>query len=299
MPIRVSIPRVNMWDVRGGVQRILAATHKYTNSREPLVFDLKECSFLSAEATALLASRLVSRQMKGLETQLDLAAVPRGVLRNLSRMGLLELCGASGRWVPRGSSLPLLITKQLDRERILQYIDTELMGRQQMPTMTERLQRSIRQAFFEVIGNVFYHSTSPVGAIVCGQIYPKAEEIQVTFLDRGIGVAAKVCSCIDGIRDEREAIEWALQRGTSTLSTGTQSRGLGLYLLRDFIRANEGQFRIYANGAYVEETPGARNRGYMEPTLKGTLVDLRINIRPDVSYGFIEEFADLDNSSHQ
>jgi len=297
MPIRISIPRVNMWDVGGGVQKILAATSKYTNSRESLVFDLTDCSFLSAEATALLASIIVGRQKKGLETQLHLADVPRGVLRTLSRMGLLELCEASARFVPRGSSLPLLITEHLDRERILQYIDNEVMSRPQMPTMTERLQRSIRQAFFEVIGNVFYHSTSPVGALVCGQIYPKAKEIQVTFLDRGIGVAAKICSCNDGIRNEAEAIEWALQRGTSTLSTGAQSRGLGLYLLRDFIRANEGQFRIYANGAYLEETPGTRNCGYMEPPLKGTLIDLRINIRPDVSYGFMEELADQDSSS--
>jgi anti-sigma regulatory factor (Ser/Thr protein kinase) len=210
----------------------------------------------------------------------------------LRKIGLLRLCDPEAGESPSGSSLPLLIVTSLDKPRILGYIDDELMSREEMPTMTKSLQKEIRRAFFEVIGNVFYHSGSAIGAIVCGQVYPKANEIQVTFLDRGIGLAAKVRSCVDGIEGDGIAIEWALQRGTSTLATGTQSRGLGLYLLRQFVRANEGEFRIYANGAHLEQKPQGVYSGSLSPQLRGTLVDLRIKVRPDVEYGFPDDFGD-------
>lgn len=290
MAIRVSIPQVNKWDVGGGVQKILAVINRYATFHEVLVLDLKGCAFLSAEATALLAAVFLDRQKRGLSTEIDLSVVPVDVQRHLERMGFFRQCGVRGGHTAPGSSLPLLVTEILDKQRILRYIDEEVMSRHQMPAMTAPLKKEIRRAFFEVIGNVFYHSGSPIGSIVCGQIYPNANEIQVTFLDKGVGVAAKVRACVDGIEEDGRAIEWALQRGTSTLATGIQSRGMGLYLLRDFIRANKGQFRIYANGAYVEETPWTLTRGSMEPPFRGTLVDLRIKIRPDVSYGFAEDF---------
>jgi anti-sigma regulatory factor (Ser/Thr protein kinase) len=290
MPIRIPVPQVNKWDVGGGVQKILAATHRAATTPEPLILDFAGCSFLSAEATALLASIFLDRKRRGFSTELNLAFVHADVGRHLDRTGLLWLCETGAGLSPSGSSLPLLTTEVLDRERILRYIDQELMGREQMPTMTARLQKDIRQAFFEVIGNIFYHSGSPIGAIVCGQIYPKANEIQVTFLDRGVGVAAKVRSCVNGIDGDGRAIGWALRRGTSTLATASLSRGLGLFLLREFIRANGGQFRIYANGAYLEETRGTPSRGSLDPPLKGTLVDLRIKIRWDVRYGFPDDF---------
>lgn len=290
MPIRVSIPQVNKWDVAGGVQSILAATHRYAASPDTLILDLSQSLFLSAEATALLASIFLDRQERRFPTRIEMAAAHAYVRRYLRQIGFLSLCDLEPKSVPPGSSLPLFVTRTLDKERVLRYIDEELMGRHEMPTMRERLRKDIRGAIFEVIGNVFYHSGSAIGAIVCGQIYPKANEIQVTFLDRGIGVAAKVRSCVDGIEGDGKALEWALQRGNSTLASGTLSRGLGLYLLREFIRANEGKFMIYANGAYFEETSRITNRGSIDPPLRGTLVDMRIKIRRDVEYGFAEEF---------
>lgn len=290
MTKKVLIPQVNIWDVGGGVQKIIEATYRNTDSEEPLILDFSFCSFLSAEATALLASIFLDRQKSGFQTQIDPFSVQAEVRRYLNRVGFFSICGLEEGYTYPASSLPLFTTEALEKDQVLRYIDREIMGRHEMPTMTEPLSKEIRRAFFEVIGNVFHHSESPVGAIVCGQIYPNANKIQITFLDRGVGLAAKVRSCVSSIRDDGEAIQWALKRGTSTLASRTQSRGLGLYLLREFIRANEGEFRIYANGAFLEETQGNANPGLMDPPLRGTLVDLRINIRPDVRYGFQEDF---------
>ncbi|MBI3015515.1 MAG: sensor histidine kinase [Candidatus Tectomicrobia bacterium] len=290
MPIRVGIPQVNKWDVEGGVRGILKATDRYANSQDPLVLDLARCSFLSAEATALLASIFLVRRKMEASTQIDSTTVQWPVWRHLQRMWFFSLSGIEEKGIAPGSSLPLFHTEALEKDRILRYIDEEILGRPAMPSMTPSLRKEIRRAFFEVIGNVFHHSGSLIGAVVCGQIYPNDNEIQITFLDRGVGVACKVRSWLDSIEDDKKAIDWALKRGTSTLATGTQSRGLGLYLLREFIKANEGQFRVYANGAFLEEASGRRTYRTLNPPLGGTLVDLRINIRPDVEYGFQQDF---------
>lgn len=290
MPIVVSIPRVNIWDIEEGVQKILTATRRSVTYPERLVLDFAGCSFLSAEAAALIASIFLERTRRGHDTHLDIGGADLDVRRYLQQIGLLKLCGVEAKGGSAGSSLPLRLMNRLDKEQVLSYVDQEIMDRDEMPAMTVPLKKEIRRAFFEVIGNIFYHSGSPVGAIVCGQIYPKINEVQIIFLDRGVGVARKVRSCVEAIGDDVKAIEWALQQGTSTLSTGTLSRGLGLYLLREFVRVNGGQFRMYANSAFFEEGPAIHGRRSMALPLQGTLIDLRIKIRQDVEYGFIEDF---------
>ena len=108
------------------------------------------------------------------------------------------------------------------------------------------------------------------------------------FYDAGIGVARCVRSVQTELPTDSSAIEWALEKGTSTLLSADEPRGLGLYLLREFIRANGGEFHIYANHGVVAEKGGKRERGKLRHPLFGTLIDMRIKIRSDVKYSFTQ-----------
>ena len=80
-----------------------------------------------------------------------------------------------------------------------------------------------------------------------------------------------------------DAIQWAVERGNSTWR-GDEPPGLGLYLLREFIKVNGGVFRIYANNGCYSEVNGSRSGYLLRTGLPGTLIDLRLQVRDDVTY---------------
>ena len=252
---------------------------------QPVVFSLRRCHFVSAEAIAILAGMKLLRDQGGLRTEIDTNTLDPKVKKVLNKSKLLKLFGHPPYpWTD--TSLPIYVQRSWSKKDILNYIDQEILRRHEMPEMSKILQKEIRRAFFELFGNVFYHSQSPIGGLVCGQVYPKAKvkQIQIVFYDAGVGVAKRVREAVPSVRSDNEAIEWALESGTSTLSNHSEPRGLGLYVLRRFLDINGGEFRIYANQGVVEEIAGCRRCTRLRYGLKGTLIEVRIKVTGDVKY---------------
>lgn len=106
--------------------------------------------------------------------------------------------------------------------------------------------------------------------------------------DAGLGLVQRVQTRGFAKNSPAEAIEWALQRGNST-SLDPHPHGLGLYLLREFIKVNGGDFRIYANNGHYGEDSGTPSRQVLQAALPGTLIELRFMIRDDVTYALSSE----------
>jgi hypothetical protein len=76
-------------------------------------------------------------------------------------------------------------------------------------------------------------------------------------------------------------LKWAFQPGTTTNPNGV-GRGLGLDLLKEFVKINKGRFEVFSHDGYVliDETQEAYwNR---QTFFEGTLVN--ITLRCDESY---------------
>ena len=79
-------------------------------------------------------------------------------------------------------------------------------------------------------------------------------------------------------------------RGNSTLSAKSDKpQGLGLFLLREFLRANKGVLRIYANRGLVRASHRGEDRIPLSSPVRGTLIDLRIRAAEGVVYQFLDE----------
>lgn len=266
------------------VPGLLVVLEGHWTMKDPVALDFDTCDFLSAEAVAVLAGFVQFRLARGLQTRLLPDTLRREVRKNLWKMGLLELFGKRPCQSPE-NSLPLYRQETYDREAIVRYIEREVMSRAEMPLMSKELRKEIRRSFVEIFGNVFHHSESVIGGLVCGQVYPKRKEIQLTFFDAGTGIGRNVRSCVRGISDDPTAIRWALERGTSTLALFQgHPRGLGLYLLRQFLKLNGGELQVYANSGYYREQGTEHQAVVFNPPLKGTLIDLRIRIEESISY---------------
>jgi hypothetical protein len=285
----VRVPKVSLWGRVDSIPGLVAALEGSWTIKDPVTLDFEPCDFLSAEAVAVLAGFVRFRRTRGQQTRLLPDTLRSEVRKNLWKMGLLELFGERPCPAP-GNSLPLYQQQTYDREAIVRYIEREVMSRAEMPLMSKNLRKEIRRSFAEIFGNVFNHSESLIGGLVCGQVYPKRKEIQLTFFDSGTGIGRNVRSCVKGVADDPTAIRWALERGTSTLALSQgHPRGLGLYLLRQFLRLNGGELQVYANSGYYREQGTEHQAIVFSPSLEGTLIDLRIRIEEGISYRLAEE----------
>jgi anti-sigma regulatory factor (Ser/Thr protein kinase) len=288
--MRIQVPQINEYSSNiKGWNNFLHTINPAFRTNKQICFNFKKCGFISTEGIALLAGVKFLRDVQGYQTIIDEDTIRKMVKIVLDRWGFLGLFGSEQpNWkrAPEDNITTLSIYRQqnLDINGIVSYIDAKILSRTEMPDMSELLRKEIRKAFFEIFSNIFNHSNSPIGGIVCGQIFPHDKKIQIVFYDAGIGIAQNVRNSQPSITLDEEAIEWALRRGTSTLSSENVSRGLGLYLIQMFLKANGGEFRIYANKGAVMEFNGQREIKKLPYPIKGTLIDMRIIIRDDIKY---------------
>lgn len=278
-----NFPQINTWDGPKGIEKVLNIVNPILLTKKNIIFNFKNCDFLSAEAIAILVGTKLLRKKMGLESSIDIDTLKGKIKKFLRKTRCLEFFGYyPPRWTD--NSIPIYVQQKFIKRDITDYIEREIFQRKEITTMSDILQKEIRKAFFELFENIFYHSESPIGGLVCGQVYPFDKKIQIVFYDEGIGISNRVRKSCSSIKSDIEAIKWALQRGTSTLSNNIEARGLGLFLLREFIRANKGNFRIYSNQVLVEEINVSLNCKTLSNNLNGTLIDIRINIHPNIKY---------------
>ena len=112
---------------------------------------------------------------------------------------------------------------------------------------------------WEIYSNAFEHSNTDIGVFSCGQYYRNQNDLVLSVTDFGKGIPRNVRSFLRH-KDVDEAqilklsgadcLKWAFKPG-STTCTGDVPRGLGLDLLKEFVRLNQGKLEVYSNNAYA------------------------------------------------
>jgi anti-sigma regulatory factor (Ser/Thr protein kinase) len=154
-----------------------------------------------------------------------------------------------------------------------------------MPAMTPQLAKEVQRSLCELFANIFVHANSPCGGLAIGQFYPKKRQIQICVCDGGIGIVRRVQDAGYGMSSPGEALAWALEEGTTTRSDASgPPGGLGLFLLREFVKLNGGALRVVANNGYLCLEAGRPNPQSLPVEFPGTLFQVKLNIRDDVVY---------------
>ena len=168
--------------------------------------------------------------------------------------------------------------------------------------LSESLRNEIIGRVWEIFANAFEHSMSPVGVFTCGQYYPGLKTLDLTVVDFGKGIPSNVRAYLKqkqspfDLRDLStmtavECLNWALVRGNTT-SSAVMGRGLGLDLLRDFIKVNHGKMEILSETGYL--FIGEQDR-YLERNTKfsGTIVSITLRC-DETFYKLASERSDVD-----
>lgn len=169
----------------------------------------------------------------------------------LERMRLFDLLGieskrkiqeheSAGRFVP--------LTKITTDEDLTKFI-TEVIPLLHLPP--EQTQ-PVRYVVSELTRNVFEHSGSKIGAVVCAQYYKKINMIRLGIADVGVGVK-KTIAVSHLANTDLEAVGLALTpgiTGTTKKIGGTDFNvGAGLFFIRSIAKVNRNYFVIYSGNA--------------------------------------------------
>lgn len=284
----IRVPTLNLYDGPAGIEAFLAAVTQAWSVSECVDLDCSQCGFISAEGVAVLASLRLYRDRCGLPTRMRWETVRPAIAKQMGRWGLTGLFGMSGHpWTD--SAIPILHQPALDKAKVVDYISRWTRVGQNMPIMTEALAKEVRRSLCELFVNIFQHSDSAFGGIALGQYYPKQREVQICVCDGGVGIVHRIQSAGFARSTATAAIDWALESGNTTRPLQGCPGGLGLYLLREFVKANGGTFRIYANAGFFQERAGLRSASDLKTGFPGTLIELRLNLSDTVVYGFRSE----------
>ena len=156
--------------------------------------------------------------------------------------------------------------------------------------MTPLAKQSVRKTIFEVFENARTHSGSNF-VFACGQCFPILKTIDFTIVDLGVTIKENVDSFFKSKSQQSPdfAIEWALIEQNSTKDD--LSGGFGLSFLKSFVEQNNGKLQIYSDNEFWELKNKTITKKITYHKLKGTLVNIEININDSALYFMSSEIV--------
>jgi hypothetical protein len=215
------------------------------------------------------------------------------VMTNLCQNGFAgTFAYPSSRW--DGNSIPYREDKTLDMNGIMDYLTYNWIGKGWVH-VSDRLRDAIAGRMWEIYSNAFEHSGTEVGVFSCGQHYWRQNYLILSVVDFGRGIPANVRSFLRQYVEEAlvsklsgaACLKWAFERGNSTCTDGV-ARGLGLDLLKEFVRLNQGKLEIYSNDGYAIVDKDSERFENRDLAFEGTVVHITLRCDENL-YRFRDE----------
>jgi anti-sigma regulatory factor (Ser/Thr protein kinase) len=171
------------------------------------------------------------------------------------------------------------------------YVIEELIGRTELPHMSDALKEKMVEAIYEIFVNAQIHSETQY-IYTCGQFFPKKNEIEFTIVDTGVGFKNKINKRFGRSLSAKDAIAWAVEDKNTTKEN--ISGGIGLALLKEFIGINRGKLQIVSdNGFYQYSVNGVSSRQFTGQ-FPGTIVNLQLRTDDGSNYALKTELDTND-----
>lgn len=269
--ITLPIPTINDYTT-DDFDVLFSLWNQINNDNLDVTFEFSRCKFLRHNAVAFLGGLTRLIQARGGIVRFALGTIPKKVKDNLEQNGFISTLGFGGApWT--GNSIPYREDSDQDKVVLAEYLKTKWLGRGWVH-VSERLRDAIVGKVWEIYANAFEHGRSPIGIFSCGQHYPRHHELKLTVVDFGVGIPSNVRIYARNPNVSADkALQWAFKRGTTTKSNGT-SRGMGLDLLKEFVKINKGKLEVFSHEGYALINSAGEKFINRETFFEGTLVNI-------------------------
>lgn len=240
-----------------------------------IILDFSQCYFLRQNAVAFLGGLINLIRHRGGNIDIDLNSIRFDVRNNLEKNGFLFAFGKGGR-TSIGNSIPYRQDLIQNKNDLIGYLKTKWLGRGWVH-VSSGLADAIAGTVWEIYANAFEHGRSPIGVMSCGQHYPKWRELHLTVVDFGVGIPSNVRLHLNDLSlPADECIRWATRPGTTTKPKEGVPGGVGLSLLRDFIKIANGKLEIFSHDGYAFINKDQESFFPRNIYFEGTLVNIMV-----------------------
>jgi hypothetical protein len=242
----------------------------------PIVLDFSRCNFLRPNAVAFLGGLAHTMQSRSKTLDFDWSTLHDDIQANLAQNGFLNhIGGFTTPWA--GNSIPYREDKELNSDSIVYYLKTKWLQRGWI-NISPLLADTITTNLVEIYLNAFEHSKSE-RVFTCGQYFPQLDQLILCVADFGVGIPYNVREFVKRTKTGYDiksdyALRWAFEPGTTTV--GGMGRGMGLGILKNFIKVNEGNLSLFSHNAYVTIDKDAEKYMTHDCSFHGTIMHITL-----------------------
>ncbi len=281
--------RISLQNIRsdhGGFLRLVELAAQTDDAIfEEIAIDFAGINWIDANMCAPLGAILykISRQANSL----SLENIPESIRKILSKNGFLSNYGGEKKPDTYHTTIEYKRFESKDDKYFATYVEQHLVGKG-LPKMSTGLQKKFREAIYEIFNNAVTHSETELGIFSCGQYFPQARRFDFSIADLGIGMKENVKRNAGLDFSAEEAIRWATE-ARNTTKRGSIPGGLGLKLLCEFIKLNEGRIQIVSDAGFWQLEKSTVTTTPLPVAFPGTVVNVEINTRDTNTYRLTSE----------
>lgn len=275
-----------------GYQYIASLYCHESNAVKDIILDFKYCYNFDANLSAVLGAIADSYYNQGGSVYVQNMSV--GVRKALSRNGFLSVLKPEEQLEEKENYVPYNRFKRSAADEFKRYIDDWVIAKSKFPKHTKLAGEKISETLYELFVNAITHGQSQY-VYSCGEHFNRNgnNRLCITIVDMGVTIPANVNQFLqkesNAVLEVCEAIQWAFVCGNTTKDT---PGGLGLALLQDFIRQNEGAMQMISADGMLEYRNGRISTQVLSHSFPGTIVNLEFNFDDPKNYFMRSELKD-------
>lgn len=261
-----------------------------------LLLNFRNVTFISANQFSVLGCVISTFHAKHPEISIRVSNVSEKLKRIMRINGFGRHLSYASLPDINNTAIPYKIFDVTEIAEFEKYITISIFKREDLPQMSSGVRNQIIDNILEIFNNVHEHTCSQ-HLFSCGQFFPKRKLLFFTITDAGETIPYNVkryCQKYNiTLKNPDYLLSWALQSGNSTKSLD-EPRGLGLYLLSEFIHLNNGELYIISGNEVFEQNTAGERYMRLECPFPGTIVTMAFNLSDHSSYCLSSE---LDTDS--
>ncbi|GGH58442.1 hypothetical protein HNQ91_000426 [Filimonas zeae] len=260
----------------------------YSAKNEELSFDFAGNSYFEANLLSPFGALIAS--LKAEKNRVELKNVPSHIEDELIKSGFYKVLGEKNFEAETEATIIDFRKFALEDTASFQdYINDQLLAQKDFPILSDRLKKSIIKSLLEIFNNAHSHGKCEF-VYTCGQFYPEEGVLKFAISDMGVTIRKNVNDYFESGSnlDGDKTIEWAVQEGNTT-KNGKIPGGLGLSLIRSFLKLNEGSIQIISSNGYWEEKKGVKFANTFKNRFLGTIVSFEFNLNDKKTYKLSSE----------
>lgn len=170
--------------------------------------------------------------------------------------------------------VPFKVFRASDTYGFGAYMDSEIV--RYFPKMEDRVKRDLSMYIQELFGNAQIHGECNK-VFTCGQYYYNNHKMDFTVVDIGRSIEENVTDYLLDLQQTipESCIAWAVEPEHSTKRTN--SGGIGLSLMHEFIYFNNGKFQIVSGNEFWELNAQNVECAKLDVFFPGTVVNIEID----------------------